>query len=144
MLEVFSKKYRGKVNTDVIYYFEINTRGVRRYYQTIYEHISDMGYQYSRYTVDLNVKIEHIGKIENIVYQYTPILFANIPAKRRLSVFTKFIMYIISTVNNIAIYRIPKHVTYYHDGNEFVLSTNAFIKNAYELIPRFEKVYRQI
>jgi len=141
MLEVFSKKYRGKVNTDVTYYFTINTRGVRRYYQTIYEHISDMGYQYSRYTVDLNVKIEHIGKIENIVYQYTPILFANIPAKRRLSVFTKFIMYIISTVNNIAIYRIPKRVIYYHDGIEIQLSTNAFVKNTYKLIPKFEKIY---
>jgi hypothetical protein len=143
MIEVYRKLYKNKFETEIAYYFFINVRGSKKYYQTIYECISDMGYQYSRYTVDLDVEIEHIGKIENIVYQYTPILFANISAKRRLSILTKFILYIISTVNKIPIYKIPKKVVYYNNGNEFVLSVNAFIKSAYELVPRFEKIYKE-
>ena len=142
MLEVFSKKYRGKVNTDVTYYFAINTRGVRRYYQTIYESISDISYEYSRYDVSLKTGEINVERIENDVYRFTPILFLKIKAQRRLAIFSKFALYIISENTGIPIYKLVEKVSYYHDGDEITLSTNSFIKNTYALIPRFEKVYR--
>jgi len=42
MLEVYTKSYNGKIRTDVTYYFFINVRGKRKFYQVIYESISDI------------------------------------------------------------------------------------------------------
>jgi len=142
MLEVYYKKYSGKITTEISYYFNINIRGVKKYYETIYESISDCGYTYSRYEVVISKEVSNAEKIENDVYRYTSILFENIKAHRRLSVLTKFILYIISVINDIPIYRIPKTISYYHDRNEMYLSPNAFIKTTYELIPKFEKIYK--
>jgi len=142
MLEVFSKKYRGKVNTDVTYYFFINNRGKRKFYQVIYESISDISYEYSRYDVSLKTGEVDMERIEDDMYRFTPILFLKIKAQRRLAILSKFALYIISENTGIPIYKLVEKVSYYHDGDEIILSTNSFIKNTYALIPRFEKVYR--
>jgi hypothetical protein len=143
MLEVYRKEYNGKIGVEVTYYFFINVRGAKKYYEVVYEMISDVDHSYSRYDVELNQTLRNIEKIENDVYRYTPILFSTIKAQRRLAVLSKFVLYVISTVNNIAIYRIPKHVTYFHDGIELNLSSNAFVKGTYALVPLFEKIYKQ-
>ena len=142
MLEVYTRSYYGKIRTDVIYYFYINVRGKRKFYQTIYESTSDIGYQYSRYEITLNGEIRNSERIENFVYRYTPVLFSRLKAQRRLAVLSKFVLYITSEVNNVPIYKLVKQVTYYHNGIELTLSPNAFAKSTYALIPRFEKVYR--
>ena len=142
MLEVYTKSYNGKIRTDVTYYFFINNRGKRKFYQTIYESISDISYEYSRYEITLNGEIRNSERIENFVYRYTPVLFSRLKAQRRLAVLSKFVLYITSEVNNVPIYKLVKQVTYYHNGIELTLSPNAFAKSTYALIPRFEKVYR--
>jgi len=142
MIEVYTRSYHGKIRTDVTYYFLINNRGHKKFYQVVYEAISDFSYEYSRYEVILNGRVENIGKIENDVYRYTPVLFSETKAHRRLSILAKFILFVIAVVNNTSIYKLPEVVTYYHNGVELQLSTNAFIKTAYELFPLFEKVYK--
>jgi len=142
MIEIYHRKYYGKMNTEIVYYFNINTRGVRKFYEVIYEWLSDGGYQFSKYLVELNDNVKNSAKIENDVYRFTPILFSEIKAQRRLSVLAKFILYIISETNRIPLYKIMRSATYYHNGVEINLSVNAFVKTAYALIPKFEKVYR--
>ena len=145
MLEVYTKSYRGRIGTDVTYYFFINNRGKRKFYQVIYEAISDFSYEFSKYEITLNDEIgneiRNIGKIENDMIKYTPLLFSNIKAQRRLAVLGKFALYLISENTGIPIYKLVKEVRYYHNETEIQLSANAFIKNTYELIPRFEKIY---
>jgi len=143
MIEVYYKKYSGKITTEISYYFDLNTRGIRKYYETIYEYLSDGGYQYSKYTVELDNSVKSAERIENDVYKYTSLLFSNIKAQRRLSVLTKFILYVISEINNIPIYKLVKKIEYYHNGISIQLSANAFVKTTYTLIPRFEKVYKE-
>ncbi|MCG2868347.1 MAG: hypothetical protein L7G90_03120 [Candidatus Nanopusillus sp.] len=144
MLEIYRKRYTNRFETEIAYYFFITTRGIKKYYEVSYEWIGCTNYIYSKYSVELNCNIRNIGKIENDIYRFTPVLFSEIKAQRRLSVLAKFVLYIISEVNNIPIYRLPKEVIYYHDGVEINLSVNAFVKTTYALIPKFEKVYRQI
>jgi len=141
MLQVYNKVYNNKIGAEVSYYFLINNHGFRKYYEVIYEMISDISYSYSRYKVILNKEVYNIGKIENDVIRYTPILMSTTKAQRRLSILAKFVLYIISVVNNIPIYKIPKEVYYHHDGVDSILSSNAFMKTTYELIPFFEKIY---
>ena len=142
MLEVYRQTYHGKIETEVSYYFLVNNYGVKKFYEVIYEMISDTSHYYSKYHVDLNEKIEHLGKIENDVMKYTPLLFLRVRQKRRLAVLTKFILYIIAVTNNISIYRLPKKVVYHNNGVEVYLSSHAFVNSTYELIPLFEKIYR--
>ena len=142
MMEVYNRSYYGKIRTDVTYYFNINTRGVKKYYETVYESISNCGYTYSRYEVVLSREIKNSGKVENDVYRYTPILFQQSKAQRRLSILAKFVLYIISVTSNIPIYRIPEEVLYHHDGINIQLSVNSFVKTTYELVSLFEKVYK--
>jgi len=143
MIEIYNRKYYGKINTEIVYYFNINTRGVRKFYEVTYEWLSDGGYQFSKYLVELTNCVRGEEKIENDVYRFTPLLFSTVKAQRRLAVLSKFILYIISEVNHIPIYKLVQKVVYYHNGVELTLSPNAFIKTTYELIPRFEKIYKQ-
>jgi len=142
MIQVYNKIYNGKIMTEISYYFLLNVRGAKKYYEVVYEMLSDAGYEFSRYTVTLKGKINNTAKIENDVYRYTPVLFSETKAHRRLSILAKFILFVIAVVNNTSIYKLPEVVTYYHNGVELQLSTNAFIKTAYELFPFFEKVYK--
>ena len=143
MLQVYNKIYNNKISAEVSYYFLINGHGLKKYYEVVYEMISDISYSYSRYKVTLNKEVHNIGKIENDVIRYTPILMSITKAQRRLSILAKFVLYIISVINNIPIYRIPEEVLYHHDGIELQLSTNAFVKTTYTLIPFFEKIYKE-
>jgi len=143
MLEIYRKQYTGKIGVEITYYFNINTRGTKKHYEVIYEWLSDGGYQFSKYLVELNDNVKNSAKIENDVYRFTPILFSTVKAQRRLAVLSKFILYLISEVNNIPIYKLVQKVVYYHNGVESILSVNAFVKSTYELIPKFEKIYKE-
>jgi hypothetical protein len=142
MIEVYHKEYHNKVVKEVTYYFNINSRGYKKYYEVIYELIADIDYYYSKYFVEIDGKIENTEKIKNEIIKYTPILFENIREKRRLSVLAKFILYLIAINNSTSIYKIVKEVKYHNNGNEIHLSSNAFIKSAYKLLPLFEKIYK--
>lgn len=143
MIEVYRKLYNNKIVKEVSYYFLINNRGAKKYYETIYEMVTDVDYHYSKYYVELSGEIKHKEKIENDVIKYTQILFENVKEKRRLSILAKFVLYVISTVNNTSIYKLPKEVRYHNNGNEIFLSSNAFAKSSYKLVPFFEKIHHQ-
>ena len=143
MIEVYRKVYENKITKEVSYYFFINNHGIKKYYETVYELVSDVNYYYSRYTVNLEGKIKNKEKIETDIIKYTPKLFENMKEKRRLGVLAKFILYIISIANNSSIYKMIRDVRYYNNGNEIILSPNAFIKSTYKLIPLFEQIYKE-
>jgi len=141
MIEVFHKVYEDKVRTEVSYYFLINNYGSKKFYEVIYEMISDVSHYYSKYHIELNEKIRNIEKIENDMMKFTPLLFLEIKQKRRLAVLAKFTLFIISTTNNISLYKLPKRAIYYNNGDEIILSPHAFANSAYALTPFFEKIY---
>ena len=141
MIEVYRKLYTNKFETEIAYYFNINNKGLKKYYEVSYEWIGNADYVYSKYLVDLNDNVKNIGKIENDIYRYTPKLFSEMKAQRRLAILSKFVLYIISENTGIPIYKLVQKVVYYHNGIEIQLSTNAFVKNTYKLIPKFEKIY---
>ena len=143
MLEVYRKVYENKITKEVSYYFFINNHGIKKYYETVYELVSDVNYYYSRYTINLEGEIKNKAKIETDVMKYAPIILENTKGKRRLSVLAKFVLYVIAVTNNASIYKLPKEVRYHNNGIEMVLSPNAFIKSSYKLIPFFERVYKQ-
>jgi len=141
VIEVYRKLYTNKFETEIAYYFNINNKGLKKYYEVSYEWIGNADYVYSKYLVDLNDNVKNIGKIENDIYRYTPKLFSEMKAQRRLAILSKFVLYIISENTGIPIYKLVQKVVYYHNGIEIQLSTNAFVKNTYKLIPKFEKIY---
>jgi hypothetical protein len=143
MIEIYYKKYDNKVIKEVSYYFVLNNRGAKKYYEVIYEMISDFDHYYSKYVIELKGEIRYKEEIENNVIKYVPILLSKIRGKRRLSVLAKFILYIISIVNNTSIYKLPERVVYYNNGNEILLSSNAFVKSSYKLLPLFEQIYKE-
>jgi len=142
MIELFRKKYYGNINTEISYYFLINSRGAKKYYQVIYELLSDISYEYSRYEVVIQGVLKNLEKIEIDMLKYTPILYNSIKAQRRLSVIAKFALFVISENTKIPVYRLVKEVHYHRNGVDIQLSPNSFVKTAYELIPKFEKIYR--
>jgi len=143
MLEVYRKIYQNKIVKETTYYFNINNRGFKKYYETIYEMVSDIDHYFSKYTVIIEGELKNAEKIKNDVVRCTPSLFNSIKEKRRLGVLAKFILYVIATTNNSSIYKMIREVKYYNNGNEISLSPNAFTKSAYKLVPVFERVYKQ-
>jgi len=142
MIEVYHVVYEGKIVSEVSYYILINNRGLKRYYETVYELVSDVDHYYSKYRVEINGEIRHKEKIENDAYRFTPILFSKVKQKRRLAVLSKFVLFLISITNSHAIYELPKEVRYHNNGNEVILSPHAFVNSTYRLIPLFEQIYR--
>jgi hypothetical protein len=141
MMEIYRKTYFNKFRTEINYYFSINLYGKDKYYEVIYELIDDANHYYSKYHIDLDGKIGNSEKIENDIYRFTPVLFSKTNQVRRLAILSKFVLYIISQNNNIPIYKLPRRIMYYNNGNETYLSVNAFVKSTYKLIPLFEKIY---
>jgi hypothetical protein len=142
MIEVYHKIYENKIIKETSYYFNINNHGKLKYYEVVYEMITDVSYYFSKYTIELNGEVRHAEKIKNEIIKYTPILFENIREKRRLSVLAKFVLYLIAINNSTSIYKIVRQIRYHNNGNEIYLSPNAFIKSTYKLVPIFEKIYK--
>jgi len=143
MLEVYRKTYTNKFRTEISYYFSIKLHGSTKYYEVVYELLDDVNHYYSKYHVELDEKIRNSEKIENDMIRYTPVLFSKTNQVRRLAILSKFVLYIISEINSIPIYKLPRRITYYNNGNNTYLSVNAFVKSTYKLIPLFEKIYHQ-
>jgi len=105
-----------------------------------YESLSDYDYYYSKYIIFLNFYPSNKSKIELEVLTNAPTLLSKIKTKRRLSVLTKFIFYIIIRNNEFPITKSINGVIYNNNDQEYRLSVNAFIKSYYNLLPLFYQI----
>jgi hypothetical protein len=143
MIQVFSKKYENKFTSEVTYFFSIQNHGTRPFLQTVYENISDYGYYFSRYTIELNFYPRHKDKIEVEVLTYSPHIITKIKSKRKLAIFTKFVFHIIMMHNDVNITKSINKVMYHNNGQEITLSPNSFLKSYYGLVPYFYKIIQE-
>ncbi len=139
MIEIYSKTYHNKFTSEVSYYFNLQSQGKPRI-ECIYECISDYDHYYSKYTVFLNFYASNKSKIELEVLQNAPILLKRIRTKRKLAVLTKFVFHITMSHNHFPITKSIQKIIYNNNDQEFSLSTNAFLKSYYKLVPFFNEI----
>jgi len=139
MITVFSRVYQSKFTTETNYYFNLQVQGKPKL-EVVYESLSDYNYYYSKYIIMLNFHPVNKNRIEVDTLKYASALLNETRSKRRLSVLTKFIFYLVMRNNKVAITRAINRVVYNNNGQEFVLSNNAFLKSYYKLLPFFNKV----
>ena len=139
MIAVYSKVYRNKFTSEITYYFDLQVQG-KPQLSSVYECISDYDHYYSKYVIFLNFFPHNKSKIELEVLQNAPILLNKTRTKRKLAVLTKFIFYLVMKHNEFSITNSIRKVEYHNNGQEFLLSSNAFLKSYYKLIPFFNDI----
>ena len=139
MMTVYTKVYRNKFISEANYYFHLQSQGKEKF-ETIYENINEYDYYYSKYTVFLNFFPRDKPKIEVEILANAPILLSKLKTKRKLTVLTKFIFYVVIRHNSFPVTKAIGKVVYNNNGNEFQLSVNAFIKSYYNLLPSFKQI----
>lgn len=135
--EVFSKDMKTqKDEYTITYYLEIKRNSVN----VIYEFLGLYMYDYRKYNIVLNCSIRNEYLILENVLRDIQKIYNSFSEVRRLSIIAKYIVYAISKIYNIPVYKLIKSVTYEPNGNVQELSVNAFIKGTYRLVPKFEKL----
>ena len=143
MIKVYSKVYNNTHTTESNYYFLINNYAGKSYARVAYELIDDYMYYHSSYIVNFNFPLRNRGKIEIETIKYVPFVIENVKQKRKLSIVTKFIFFLIVKNNIINVPKSINSITYDINGDSVILSPNAFIKSYYKLVPFFEQIYNQ-
>jgi len=143
MIQVFGKTYENKFSSEVTYYVSIQNHGIKPYVETIHESITDYTHYFSKYTFFLNFYPKNVDKIEVEVLRYAPKVLTKIKNKRKLAILTKFIFYIIVQNNNVPITKAVARVIYHNNGQDIMLSPNAFLKSYYRLVPIFEQIIQE-
>jgi len=121
---------------EVNYYLETNRKSV----SVIYEYIGVYMYDYRKYTISLNYYVKNEYLILENVMRYIERVYNYFNETRKLSIITKFVVYVISKIFDIPLYRLIKDVMYEANGNIQELSINSFVKSTYRLQSRFEKL----
>jgi len=129
---------------EVTYYVIIQSHGIKPYFQTIYESITDYTHYLTRYTVYLDFHPQHKDKIEVEILKYAPKVLTEIKSKRKLAVLTKFVFHVILKNNDVSITKSINEVVYHNNGQESILSSNAFLKSYYRLIPTFTQIIQEL
>jgi len=134
---VFQKEVKKiKDEYTVSYYIET----YRRKISTIYEFVGLYRYDFRRYHIELFNNLVHEGIIiSNIIKNFEKV-YNGFNQRRKLAVFSKFVLYIISKELNIPLYRLVKNVSYEENGEIVYLSPHAFINSVYNLSNLFEKI----
>jgi hypothetical protein len=135
--KVFYKEVRTQRDEfEVNYYLETNRKSI----SVIYEYIGIYMYDYRKYTVSFNcyIKDEYLV-LENVLRDIQKI-YNSFSEVRKLSIITKYVVYVISKMYGIPVYKLVRSIVYEANGDIQELSTNAFTKSTYRLIPRFEKI----
>ena len=143
MIQVFSKKYENRFSSEVTYYVSIQNYGIKPYFQVIYENVTDYTYYVTKYVVFLGFYPKNRDKIEVEVLKYSPDVLNKIKSKRKLAVLSKFFFYVILRNNDVNVTKSIKKVIYYNNGQESILSANAFLKSYYRLVPVFDKIIQE-
>jgi len=140
MIQVYNKVYANRFTSEVTYYITIQNHGIKPYFETIYESVTDYTHYLTRYTVYLNFHPQHKDKIEVEVLKHTSDVLTRIKSKRKLAILSKFVFYVILQNNDVNVTKSINKVIYYNNGQESILSANAFLKSYYRLVPFFYKI----
>jgi hypothetical protein len=143
MIQVYNKTYQNRFASEVTYYVLIQSYGSKPYVETIHESITDYTHYFSKYTLFLSFHPKNTDKIEVEVLRYAPKVLTQIKNKRKLAILSKFIFYIIVQNNNVPITKAISRVIYHNNGEEIILSPNAFLKSYYRLIPIFSQIIQE-
>ena len=144
MIQIFNRLYENKFTNEVTYFFSIQSYGVKPYFETVYESVTDYTHYFSKYTIFLSFHPRNKDKIEVEVLRYAPNILINIKAKRKLAILSKFIFHLIIKNNDVPITKAINRVVYNNNGQDINLSVNAFLKSYYRLIPRFQKIIQDL
>ena len=143
MLQVYSKTYQNRFVNEVTYFFHLQNHGANPRFEVVYEGVSDYTHTFSKYVVFLSFYPKNRDKIEVEVLKYAQKVLTEIKSKRKLAVFAKFAFFIVIKNNDTDITKSIGKVTYYNNGQEITLSTNAFLKSYYRLVPVFDKITQE-
>ena len=143
MIQVFNKIYQNRFSSEVTYYVTIQNHGIKPYFETIHESITDYTYYLTRYTVYLDFYPRNKDKIEVEILRYTPKVLSEIKNKRKLAILSKFIFHLILRNNDVNITKSINRVEYHNNGQDINLSVNAFLKSYYRLIPVFTEIIQE-
>ena len=134
---IYHKETRNpKDEYEINYYLEINRKSIN----VIYEYLGLYLYDFRRYMIFLNYNVQNEYQIVRNVIINAEKIYENFNQVRKLAIMAKFVVYIVSKINNIPLYKLIKDVTYEMNGEIMHLSPHAFINSTYNLIPRFEKL----
>ena len=134
---VFQKEVKKiKDEYTVSYYIET----YRRKISTIYEFVGLYRYDFRRYHIELFNNLVHEGIIINNIIKNFEKVYNGFNQRRKLAVFSKFAIYVISKELNIPMYKLIKSVSYEENGEIINLSPHAFTNSIYNLIQKFEKI----
>jgi len=143
MLQVYSKTYQNRFVNEVTYFFHLQNHGANPRFEVVYEGVSDYTHTFSKYVVFLGFYPKNRDKIELEVLKYSPDVLNKIKSKRKLAVLSKFLFYVILRNNDVNVTKSIKKVIYYNNGQESILSANAFLKSYYRLVPVFDKIIQE-
>jgi hypothetical protein len=135
--EIFSREVKSKKDDfSIVYYLETRRNSIN----VIYEYTGIYLYDYRRYIIKLNYNIQNEQILFMNILRDIQKVYDNFSEVRKLSIIAKYIVYTVSKIYNIPLYKLIKSVTYESNGNVQELSVNAFIKSTYRLQNRFEKL----
>jgi hypothetical protein len=140
MIQVFSKTYQNRFVNEVTYFFHLQNLGANPRFEVIYEDVSDYTHYLTKYTVFLSFYPKNRDKIEIEILKYAPNVLNKIKSKRKLAILTKFAFYVIIRNSDTSITKAINRVIYQNNGQDIMLSPNAFIKSYYRLVPVFDKI----
>ena len=121
---------------EINYYLETNKKNV----SVIYEYIGIYVYNYRKYTFSLNyyLRNEHLI-LENVIRNFEKV-YDSFAETRKLAIMSKYVIYSVSKILDIPLYKLVETVTYEANGDIRELSTNAFIKGSYKLGQKFQEL----
>jgi len=143
MIQVFERLYSNKFTNEVTYFFHLQNYGANPKFEVVHETVSDYTHYFSKYVVFLNYYPKNTDKVEVMLLRFSPTVFSNFKTKRRLAILTKFAFYLMFQNNDIPITKAIDKVIYYNNGEEIILSPNAFLKSYYRLVPTFRQILQE-
>jgi len=134
---VFYKEVRSqKDEFDISYFLEMK----RNSFNLTYEFTGLYRYDFRRYSISLNYPLKNEYYITDNLAKNFERVYNNFSETRKLAVISKYVIYIISKILNIPLYKLINNVVYEANGDTKNLSVNAFIKSTYKLVQRFQEL----
>jgi len=134
---VYSKEVkRIRDEYEIAYYVETHRKAI----STIYEFNGLYRYDYRRYDIDFAYNITHEGIFMNNIIRNFEKVYNGFGQRRKLAMFSKFVVYTISKELDIPLYKLVKKVRYIENGQTTILSPHAFVNSIYNLVNEFEKI----
>jgi len=133
--KVFSREVKNERDEfEINYYLEIT----KKYINVIYEHVGIYVYNYRRYTISFNYYLKDEYLILETITKNFEKVYNGFSETRKLAILSKYVLYVISKILDIPLYKLVESVTYDANGDITELSVNAFIKSSYKISQKFQ------